>query len=258
VWLLLLVCMLGLHIFTPRRALLWVGGLYLCSCVLTGAYLMHRVSFGDDVVLAGVIAQAYAVCGMAVAFLYVLTRYRDQTQRLALHAEVLERLAFVDPLTGLPNRRQLDLALQQQIELAERYATPFCVVLLDIDHFKRVNDRHGHLIGDQALGEVADTARLALRATDQIGRWGGEEFLAVLPQTSSAEGRAAAERVRTAIAGTVNVGGEPVTISAGVAYYQPGDTPGDLVRRADAALYRAKELGRNRVVGTKIAIRPES
>jgi diguanylate cyclase (GGDEF)-like protein len=247
VWLLVLVCTMAIQIFPQRRGLMWATGLYAISLASVGSYLVVRLQQGDNVALASVIGQAYVVGGMLLCLLYVLARYRDHVQRISLHTEMLEQLAYIDALTGLPNRRRMDMQAQAQIELARRYATPFCVALLDIDRFKHVNDTLGHLAGDLALMQVASVARSALRTTDLIGRWGGEEFLLLLPQTGLEEGHAAVERIRLAIEARAGDERLPITVSCGVTSYAGGDTTISLIQRADLALYRAKAGGRNQV-----------
>ncbi|HSJ99238.1 MAG TPA: diguanylate cyclase [Myxococcota bacterium] len=165
----------------------------------------------------------------------------------------LARLSTTDPVTGLRNRRYVSEFLSVEVLRAVRYHTPLAVLLLDLDHFKRVNDTHGHRVGDAVLQVVADTLRASLRATDLAGRYGGEEFLVVLPQTDLAGGAVLAERVRVAIEETaIDVAADTalsVTVSVGVAALDgAAQTVEQLVERADAALYAAKDAGRNRVV----------
>lgn len=164
----------------------------------------------------------------------------------------LARLSTTDPVTGLRNRRYATEFLALEVLRAVRYHTPLAVLLLDLDHFKRVNDTHGHRVGDAVLQVVADTLRATLRSTDVAGRYGGEEFLVVLPQTERAGAVALAERVRAAIEETaIDVGGPApvsVTVSIGVAALDERTGSAEqLVELADAALYAAKDAGRNRV-----------
>jgi diguanylate cyclase (GGDEF)-like protein len=170
----------------------------------------------------------------------------------------LARLSTTDPVTGLRNRRYVSEFLSVEVLRAVRYHTPLAVLLLDLDHFKRVNDTHGHRVGDAVLQVVADTLRASLRATDLAGRYGGEEFLVVLPQTDLAGGAVLAERVRVAIEETaIDVAADTalsVTVSVGVAALEgAAQTVEQLVERADAALYAAKDAGRNRVVSAAAA-----
>lgn len=164
----------------------------------------------------------------------------------------LARLSTTDPVTGLRNRRYVSEFLSLEVLRAVRYRTGLAVLLLDLDHFKRVNDTYGHRAGDAVLQVVGDTLRTTLRAIDLAGRWGGEEFLVVLPQTDLPGATALAERVRVAIEETaIEVGGPAplaVTVSIGAATLDEQTRSAEqLVERADAALYDAKDAGRNRV-----------
>ena len=179
-------------------------------------------------------------------------RIIELEDRLIRAQEALRELAVHDSLTGLLNRRACLDSLLAELDRGRRAGNPVCIVMADIDHFKRVNDAHGHLIGDEVLCEVARRMQSSLRRYDTIGRFGGEEFLLVLPECSLEEGVKLAERichlVRSEPAKAQNKSIN-VSISLGVAVAsQP--VPGDLevlLGSADAALYRAKEAGRNRV-----------
>jgi diguanylate cyclase (GGDEF)-like protein/PAS domain S-box-containing protein len=160
----------------------------------------------------------------------------------------VEVAAHTDYLTGAHNRLGIDGLIAQEIVRTERYGSTFSVILLDIDHFKAVNDAHGHQVGDHVLREVVACLRLELRSVDQIGRWGGEEFLLLLPEADGDEAGRAAERLRERVAAHRFAPAGPLTISSGVATWRPGETQAALVARADAALYRAKDGGRNVVV----------
>ena len=164
----------------------------------------------------------------------------------ALQAEV-ERLADTDGLTGLANRRVFQLALSRELALAGRRGEPCTLILLDVDHFKAVNDTHGHQAGDEVLRRVGMAMAETARGTDVAARYGGEEFAVILPGCSTAEAGAVADRFRAAIA--ANAGPVPVTVSAGVATY-PRDAEDEtsLIAAADQALYRAKRTGRDRAV----------
>jgi len=157
-----------------------------------------------------------------------------------------ERQALTDALTGLPNRRAVELELTKAFARAERGGGPLCVALLDVDHFKRVNDTFGHATGDAVLKRVASALDEAKRLTDTIGRWGGEEFIAVLPVPLDG-GATFCERVRRRIASLTHEGVGRVTISIGVAELAPKETPEALLGRADERLYAAKSKGRDRV-----------
>ena len=160
-----------------------------------------------------------------------------------------ERLAATDALTGLPNRRQADEMLQRLVAAARRAGRPLAVVLVDLDHFKAINDRFGHAAGDVGLRETGAAIRELLRASDHVARFGGEEFLVLLPDTSGPDAVAVAHKLRRRIAGLdVEEIDGGLSASLGVAALpEDGDDPDELIRAADAALYRAKENGRDRV-----------
>ena len=159
--------------------------------------------------------------------------------------EKLAELSITDELTGLANRRQLARMLKEEVMRSERTGHIFGVLMVDLDHFKLVNDGYGHQTGDEVLKRCADTLRGGLRATDFLARYGGEEFCAVLPDTSAAGACRAGERLRERVAALP----DPVpTISVGVACWRPGRSGKAILRQADEALYSAKEAGRDRVV----------
>jgi diguanylate cyclase (GGDEF)-like protein len=173
-------------------------------------------------------------------------KLRGQREALARALEEVERLAVSDELTGLPNRRSMQALLDRSIALSDRGIAPFCAAILDIDHFKAVNDELGHAAGDAVLREVARLGRGELRVTDVLGRWGGEEFLLVMPGNAEA-GACALARIRDAVA----AGAQPsrrITLSAGLAVHREGEDADALLARADRALYAAKRAGRDRVV----------
>ncbi|MEO5963402.1 MAG: diguanylate cyclase [Thermomonas sp.] len=170
-----------------------------------------------------------------------------RTQELVEKNQQLEILSITDTLTGLFNRRKLDEELEEQLAHSRHYAVPLAIIIVDIDHFKRINDTYGHGAGDLVLMDVAKILQSCTRASDAAGRLGGEEFV-VLCRHSTREGAlAVAEKLRAAIASHVFAGVDPITSSFGVAACRDGDTVASMLNRADAALYRAKNNGRNRV-----------
>lgn len=177
-----------------------------------------------------------------------VTRARLREQNI-----LLRELAVVDELTGLYNRRFFEGRLQYELDRLRRYGMPLALLLIDIDHFKKVNDTWGHLVGDDALRQVADLARSLVRSVDLLARFGGEELAVLMPETRWQGARDAAERIRAQVEATPLAMGQALihlTISVGVAAVEEGWS-GDneqLVRAADQALYRAKTAGRNRVV----------
>ncbi len=164
--------------------------------------------------------------------------------------EHYEEKASRDELTGLPNRRQLQIELEQARLRAALSSEPFCLCLLDIDHFKTVNDQNGHLTGDTVLRRFAQMARHSIRSGDILGRYGGDEFMKILPDTDLKGALMHAERLRERAhqLDFTSILPQPhISISAGVTQYRAGEDITTLIARADAALYRAKQLGRNRI-----------
>lgn len=171
----------------------------------------------------------------------------QRTRELSEKNQELERIVITDRLTGLYNRLRLDQMQEKEIAYAERYGIGFSLLLLDIDKFKSINDRYGHHVGDSVLIAIAGVLSDNIRKTDTLGRWGGEEFMIICPNTSFESAMAMAENIRQKVAEhEYDIVGAK-TISIGVASYRNGDTILALMERADAALYRAKAGGRNRV-----------
>jgi diguanylate cyclase (GGDEF)-like protein len=180
-------------------------------------------------------------------------RLRLKTQKLALENALarIQEIATRDELTGLPNRRSMMGLLQEHALLRARGGLPFYVAMVDLDHFKDVNDTWGHAVGDEALRAFATQARTVLRNTDVIGRWGGEEFLLVLPESPPGEPTVGVERLRARLANLVPCPSAPelrIRFSAGFTRYAEGEPIGQAIERADRALYVAKAEGRNRTV----------
>ncbi|MBI3269484.1 MAG: diguanylate cyclase [Planctomycetes bacterium] len=173
-------------------------------------------------------------------------------QHLETQTQILSKLAALDYLTGIYNRRSMFDALEVELNRCRRSGRRLSVLMLDLDHFKRINDSHGHPAGDLVLREFASRAKQALRSTDILCRYGGEEFCVILPETETASALAAAERIRQAIGARsfmLESDEVTVTVSVGVASVPPefeGELT-ELLERADKALYRAKQGGRNRV-----------
>ena len=160
-------------------------------------------------------------------------------------------VAARDPLTGAFNRATLEHSLHREVGLARRHDTPFSVVMLDLDHFKTINDRHGHLVGDCVLKEAVRLFQRCVRDSDLLFRFGGEEFAVLLANSDLAGARRLAERMRGAMAAArITCSGHTVSVSvsAGVAQWRDDEPPDGVLRRADAALYDAKEAGRDRVM----------
>jgi diguanylate cyclase (GGDEF)-like protein len=195
-------------------------------------------------------AELIARVGAAVRTKALLDALRERSTEL-------DRMSRTDALTGVFNRRHLDEELNRFVNLADRQGDTVAVILFDIDHFKLINDTYGHEAGDAVLKEFTRRIQTAVRTEDLlgrwseslVGRWGGEEFLLVLPQTPIGGAGVVGERVRSAVARAPFVVGDrhiDITVSGG--YAAGTDPPTELIRRADEALYRAKEAGRNRLV----------
>jgi diguanylate cyclase (GGDEF)-like protein len=169
----------------------------------------------------------------------------------ASYHDEIHRLTLLDPLTGAHNRRSLSEFLERELDRASRYQRDFALLLIDADHFKAINDQHGHPGGDVVLRGLANRLRGLARAEDLVARYGGEEFAIALPETDLDGAVRAGERYRQAVARApfefegANI---RLTVSIGVAAFDPAVSSGDLLQQADASLYQAKHLGRNRVV----------
>jgi len=187
----------------------------------------------------------------AGAIIGVLATGLDITERKQMERE-LERQANFDALTGLVNRRHFLEKAESEIARSKRYGGELSLIMFDIDHFKRVNDTHGHHVGDQVLRHVAETTRNCIRNIDIAGRIGGEEFVILLPQTDLDHAAEAAERLRTAMETSEivleNGSHLIVTVSLGVVTQcDRSDALDELLKRADTAMYQAKQNGRNRL-----------
>lgn len=176
----------------------------------------------------------------------------DRTAELERANKKLSELAMTDPLTHVMNRRALFERFQQEIDRSSRYQHSLVAVMIDVDHFKAFNDMEGHVLGDEALKKLAQMISANVRKTDLLGRYGGEEFIVLMPETKVKHALEICERLRAAVERTPMQGSRGsayLTVSIGVAGFpEEGATPKELVHAADQALYEAKEAGRNRVV----------
>ena len=256
----------------PILAIILMFGIFgLTTRQMLGVLVYSLVAFG---VASGVVAArdepdyptvvAAAYVGMVVVVLlsstFLTTRVqstrehlRRQKAELAQALEQIRQLATHDDLTGLLNRRAMLDRMQLEQRRSLRSGSPLLIAQLDIDHFKAVNDTHGHAAGDLVLQSFADTVRRNVRDTDVLARWGGEEFVLLLCDTPAADAVALMERLRQAVQAMqvpVAQGGQPitVTVSIGLARHAPADPLAGTLERADRALYAAKAGGRNRVV----------
>ena len=185
-----------------------------------------------------------------ISYLEQLTRQSAITiNRANTYAKMLQ-YATLDALTGLNNRRQFEVRLNQEIATAKRQKNPLCAMMIDIDFFKKVNDTYGHASGDSVLSSVASIIKEHLRESDIPSRYGGEEFAVLLPYTHIEEAQIVGERLRKAVETApipIDKGNINVTISMGLAEFSSDESGEELFKRADKALYEAKESGRNRV-----------
>ena len=204
---------------------------------------------GEEAQVADVVASLILFLGscfvMGVSVLSCLSA--KNLVRLA----TLEKDVVLDPLTGLYNRRYLDARLSEEIRRAERYDVQFSILLLDIDHFKKVNDTFGHIVGDDVIRRVADIVSEVTRPSDTVSRFGGEELLVIAFEIDPTSSWYLAERIRTAIADDLIKSSSGTTVrvtaSIGISSFIAGDSAKTVIERADQALYEAKNNGRNRV-----------
>lgn len=220
--------------------------IYGLPLLLLPLLLLHNGVAVASVALGLIYPLAMVVIACVVAELI----YHGNVQAF-LSAQQLRQSARTDPLTGLLNRRAMDAELAAAQARWERHEHPYGVIMADLDRFKRVNDTHGHDVGDQVLKELASRLLQSVRTEDRVSRWGGEEFLILLHQVSDDEAMRVAEKVRSAVESSgfsTTAGRLPVTISLGVALNRSEISADPVVRRADEALYAAKQGGRNRSV----------
>lgn len=240
---------------------MWLG------CCLATAYTLQQLppvslapatsSVAEGVVVALSFAAALLRC-LLLNYYGTLLRTQMFRNAAALNEkfQAAQEMATRDCLTGALNRHAILPLLGDQIELARRKQIPAAVALIDIDHFKSINDHYGHLVGDAVLNQLVRTIAGCLRPTDKVARYGGEEFVLLMPCTALADGLEIVERVRVAVAAThwgAIAPGLNTTFSAGVTDVVPEDAVDDLLSRADAGLYEAKHSGRNRSVALAAA-----
>ncbi len=187
-------------------------------------------------------------------YLLFISRHEDiiivtlnEVTQMVEYERKLTEMSLTDHLTGLKNRRAVEDILSMEMEIARRYERPLCFALIDVDHFKKVNDTYGHDVGDEVLKKLARILKEDLRSPDVLGRWGGEEFALILPETDIKGAEVLCERLREAVEKTTFDKVNKITISIGLTQFKKEDTMNSLVKRADEALYEAKAKGRNRV-----------
>jgi diguanylate cyclase (GGDEF)-like protein len=269
----LAIILMGAGLFLPWHQRWHVIGLVSCTALAT-AFVLSPIGETIEpnervnVVTAVLIAAVTSLIGHRIwqrrsrSMLeqqFTMRRLSRYAQRQEAHVTELNRelnhVARRDSLTGIGNRLALDEAIARLLDQGERLRpVPFALVLFDLDHFKAYNDKHGHLAGDAALGRMGEILRRATRGTDVAFRYGGEEFLLLLPDVDLTTAIAVAERVR--VTAEESDGLPPFTVSGGVALCDPADgrNPEPLMRRADTALYLAKRAGRNRIAADELSV----
>jgi len=226
----------------------WMYATYL-ACTLLPLLGVYLGSGGQPQTLFGVMGLVYAAM-LILAARQLSRRLRathEFSTRLEQANQELARQATHDPLTGLPNRARFESAVDHELERVARYGVRCALVMIDIDHFKQINDAYGHATGDEILERVGATLNTEMRGTDCAARWGGEEFIALLPETGIENAHHVAERIRCRI---IRIGVDDrnrISVSLGVTVCNDREERSTLFQRLDQALYRAKERGRNRV-----------
>lgn len=243
-----LVYILAFLIFKSRRRLLAGSLAFLGALLVLGlVYSVAQWRAHGDMADAYVLFRFFLANIIYIILLVASVRLNEQHVAVRALNEAMTRLAHTDPLLAISNRRQLDASLAREVSRAQRHGQPLSVVVFDIDHFKQINDTYGHEAGDAVLKETARLVQSLLRGTDLLGRWGGDEFLVIAPQTSVFQAGALAERLRHGLAALVLEPSGGLSGTFGVAEYQPPETPDAFLKRADEALYASKQAGRNRV-----------
>lgn len=240
----------------PKPGIVWGS---ISSCTMLGIYFAYRTGlhFPPSPIRNIAFLQTFCMVGLSiitVIFLLFFEAAKSQGfMKLEKALRIIQELAIRDELTGIYNRRHLLKLIEDEKQHADRYGPSFCLCLLDVDHFKRINDTYGHAAGDNVLQTLAKTLQDEIRVTDCFGRYGGEEFLLLLPNTGVEDAGALIDRIRKKIewmslplAEKVNM-----TVSAGITDYRPQENISQTIDRADKALYQAKATGRNQVIRTE-------
>jgi diguanylate cyclase (GGDEF)-like protein len=237
-----------------RRPYAWLLSLPLLAAAAGFAVRGVRALLRPESVATEMIADSALNVGSALAYVVIALAFHAALMGVVfgrLLADLRHRSRH-DGLTGLLNRRAIEEALLAQVQRSRRSGEPFSVLMLDLDHFKDINDRHGHAMGDRALKHTAAALKAEVREIDTVGRFGGEEFLVLMPGATVDTARPVAERLRGALARDVSQADalpQPLSASIGIAQWrEPAEEPSRLLMRADAALYAAKLRGRNCVV----------
>ncbi|GAB1261629.1 GGDEF domain-containing protein [Aurantivibrio plasticivorans] len=236
--------------------LLGVSGMFWTYPILLSVFWVHCRStalylvvllFITSVGTAAVLFEPFMVIRFGLTIMMIAVFFNIAVVHWEKHVGELERLTITDHLTGAFNRRFMDTKLTEMIEWQRRRGTVSTLIVLDVDHFKQVNDNYGHSVGDKVLKDLVNILINRVRSLDYVCRAGGEEFVVILPNTPETEAQLVAEDLRSAIFESVLLAGGPVSISCGISSVCPGDSPDSWLKRCDIALYQAKGEGRNRV-----------
>ena len=251
----MLLLMFGMFVLKPRQLL----AISLYAVTLLGA-VMWAMAYWHPQVYAPATESIHfmmlasmliAMSILAGQFSKMRVRLQQQKHDLSDAFRKIHGLATRDELTGLINRRRMNELIEKEVQQSLRLHSKFCIAIIDLDHFKRINDEYGHGAGDEALRQFALQGSQMLRATDALARWGGEEFLLLMPHSILSLAQEGVERIRLALEQMVVLADVPqvkVTLSAGIVEHQLGESVDTMIERADAALYSAKTDGRNRIV----------
>lgn len=248
-----LIQVFGLFSLRPRQTVIAgssaVGMMFIMWCTMTVLEWpeFHPAAEAMKLSLSSFVVMLLALISMRYSRMRGILR--EQKQELTSAVEQVRQIAICDPLTGLYNRQHMQELLQLEKKRQARTGQAFSVALIDLDHFKRVNDTHGHNVGDEVLCSFAQALKAIMRESDVVCRWGGEEFLVLLPDTQASEGVAGLDRLRKHLVGLRLATSAPLlraTLSAGVTTHHVHETLEQTIERADQALYAAKSNGRDR------------
>jgi len=228
----------GQHLIVAAIAINLLIMVYRAFIAFTDPHFIHHITDAGTSQTLVYLSAFVSLTLIAVGFLLMTKESADEKTR---------QMAMTDKLTGCWNRFRIEDVAHQELARLQRYATPVSLIMIDIDHFKAINDKFGHATGDAILQGFAATARACIRNTDVLGRWGGEEFIVVLPASGFAAAADTAERIRRAVEAAEYLGGITITASLGFSSCRSTDSWGAWLHRADTALYQAKAKGRNRV-----------
>ena len=247
-WAFALLLVFGFVVFDRTLAQRVAASMFLLSLALAAAAVATDPARGEaQVTVVLYLLRLHVFLGAILLVTMLVASLREQLYRAIERAELLDTRAMTDPLTGAANRFAAEERFAVEVADAARRSRPLAVVMIDIDHFKEINDAHGHDVGDAVLVAVTRTLETQVRPRDLVARWGGEEFLLLLPEADLAAARDIAERCRLAVE-QARPDGIAVTATFGVAELVDDEPASGVVRRADVALYDGKHAGRNRVV----------